>query len=65
VVAAVAMRDNDSVLMMSTHGQTIRTSMKDVRVLGRSTQGVRLVNLDKGDTVMAVQKIENIEKEDV
>ena len=62
VVGAIAVTDADSVLMMSNAGQTIRTSMKDVRVMGRSTQGVRLVNLNKKDTVVAVQKIENIEK---
>ncbi|MDN3504240.1 MAG: DNA topoisomerase (ATP-hydrolyzing) subunit A [Rhabdochlamydiaceae bacterium] len=64
VVAAIAIRDQDSVLMMSSSGQTIRTNMQDVRVMGRSTQGVRLVNLTKKDKVVAVQKIENIEKED-
>ena len=44
--------------MMSSAGQTIRTSMKDVRVMGRSTQGVKLVNLTQGDLLVAVQKIE-------
>lgn len=64
VVGAIAIKENDSVLMMSSHGQTIRTSMRDIRVLSRSTQGVRLVNLDKGDIVIAVQKIESIEKDE-
>lgn len=63
VVAAISISDADSVLMMSNSGQTIRTSMKDVRVMGRSTQGVRLVNLSKNDHVVAVQKIENVQKE--
>lgn len=58
VVAALAVSDTDGVLMMSTSGQTIRTSMKDVRVMGRSTQGVKLVNLSSGDLLVAVQKIE-------
>ncbi len=59
VVGAVSVTDNDGVVLMSALGQTIRMSMKDVRVMGRSTQGVRLVNL-QDDTVVAVQKIENM-----
>jgi len=59
VVGAVSVTDNDGVVLMSEQGQTIRMSMKDVRVMGRSTQGVRLVNL-QDDTVVAVQKIENM-----
>ena len=40
--------------------------MKDVRVMGRSTQGVRLVNLHEGDHLVAVQRIEEqIEEEPV
>jgi DNA gyrase subunit A len=58
VVAALAVKDTEGVLMMSSSGQTIRVSMKDVRVMGRSTQGVKLVNLSGGDLLVAVQKIE-------
>ncbi len=62
VVSALAAQNDDSVLMMSKSGQTLRIPMKDVRVMGRSTQGVRLVHLKEGDTLVAVQKLENIEK---
>jgi len=61
VVGVVAIQDLDSVLLMSNVGQTIRMSMKDVRVMGRSTQGVRLVHLEKSTTVVGVQKIESLE----
>ncbi len=57
VIAALSVTDMDSVVIMSSSGQTVRISMKDVRVMGRSTQGVRLVTLREGDTVIAVQKI--------
>jgi DNA gyrase subunit A len=63
VVAALSVTDKDSVLMMSSQGQTIRLSMKEVRVMGRSTQGVRFVNLKEDDRLVAVQKIEHIEQE--
>lgn len=59
VVAALSVTDSDSVLLMSSAGQAVRIPMNDVRVMGRSTQGVRLVNL-KGDEdlVVGAQKIE-------
>lgn len=64
VIGAVSVTDNDSVVMMSNTGQTLRINMKDVRVMGRSTQGVRLVNLHEGDSLVAVQRIEFIESEE-
>lgn len=57
VISANAVSDEDSVLFMSEAGQTLRISMKDVRVMGRSTQGVRLVHLKDDDKLVAVQKI--------
>lgn len=65
VVGAIAVTDDDSVLMMAKSGQTLRTNMKDIRVMGRSTQGVKLVQMDPEDYLVAVQKIEKIDHEDV
>lgn len=62
VVGAVSVTDNDGVLMMSNTGQTLRISMNDVRVMGRSTQGVRLVNLHEGDELVGLQKVEPMEE---
>lgn len=59
VVGALTVADPDSVLLMSQLGQAVRIPMKDVRVMGRSTQGVRLVNLkEEKDFVASAQKIE-------
>ncbi len=58
VVAALTVKDEDSILMMSNSGQTLRTSMQDIRVMGRSTQGVKLVQLSAEDILVGVQKIE-------
>jgi len=63
VIGAVSVTDQDGVLLMSQAGQTLRIPMKDVRVMGRSTQGVRLANLKDGDHLVAVQKLEAIEEE--
>ena len=62
VVGAISVKDSDGVVLMSELGQTIRMSMRDVRVMGRSTQGVRLVTLPDDVKVVAVQKIEEVEK---
>jgi len=58
VIGAVAVRDEDSLLLMSNLGQTLRTTMESLRVMGRSTQGVRLVSLQNDDKLVAMQKIE-------
>lgn len=61
VVGALSVADDDGIVMMSTLGQTIRISMKDLRVLGRNTQGVKLVNLrDENDKLVAIQKLEGM-----
>lgn len=64
VVGAVSVTDQESVVMMSNTGQTLRINMKDVRVMGRSTQGVRLVTLHEGNTLVGLQKIERLETTD-
>jgi DNA gyrase subunit A len=57
VLGALCVSDDDGVVMMSSTGQTVRISMRDLRVLGRNTQGVKLVNLKEGDYLIGIQKI--------
>lgn len=57
VLGALSIQNEESVLMMSKQGQTIRFGMNDLRVMGRATQGVKLANLREGDTISAIQKI--------
>jgi len=63
VVGAIAVTDKDGVVMMASTGQTVRINMKDVRVMGRSTQGVKLVNLHENTVLVALQRIENFEED--
>ena len=58
VVGALCVTDTDGMVMMSSSGQTVRISMRDLRVLGRNTQGVKLVNLRENDSLVAIQKVE-------
>ncbi len=62
VIGALAVTDIDSVVIMSSYGQTVRVRMGDIRVMGRATQGVKVVNLKSdSDNIIAVQKIEGID----
>lgn len=63
VIGALVVTDNDGLLMMSSTGQTVRISMRDLRVLGRNTQGVRLANLKDGGILVAIQKLEGAGEE--
>lgn len=63
VLGALSIENEQSVLMMSKQGQTIRFGMEDLRVMGRATQGVRLANLKAGDAISAIQKIAQEEQD--
>ncbi len=65
VVGALSVGDKDSVVLMASSGHTIRLSMQDIRVMGRSTQGVKVVNLKNSDLLIAMQKIEHLEEEEI
>ncbi len=65
VIGALKVSDDDGVFLMSVSGQTLRINMNDVRVMGRSTQGVRLVNLKAGDKLIGIQKIETIQDNEI
>jgi DNA gyrase subunit A len=57
VVGVMDVDDEDEVMLISQSGIIIRTSVKEVSVIGRNTQGVRLMKLDAGDRVVAAAKI--------
>lgn len=50
--------DTDDLMIICKSGITIRMAVSDLRVIGRATQGVRLINLKEGDAIAAVAKIE-------
>jgi DNA gyrase subunit A len=63
VVGALCVTDDDGMVMMSATGQTVRITMRDLRVMGRNTQGVKLVNLKDDDYLVAIQKLEGSEND--
>lgn len=64
VVAAVLVRPEDEIMMITTGGVLIRTKVKQIREMGRSTQGVTLINLDEGQKLSGLQKVVESDEED-
>jgi len=57
VIATVRVNDNDEIVMMSRLGQIQRISVSDINTIGRATQGVRIMRLDKDDRLAAVVRV--------
>ena len=54
VVSIVSVRDEDQVLMMTARGKIQRVNVREIKPIGRNTQGVRIMRLDAEDTLAAV-----------
>ncbi|WP_018410049.1 DNA gyrase subunit A [Methyloversatilis thermotolerans] len=63
VVGAVLVEPNDEIMLISTGGVLIRTRVADIREMGRSTQGVTLINLDDGTRLAGLEKVVESEGE--
>jgi DNA gyrase subunit A len=57
VIAVVRVDDRDEVLMMTARGKLQKIAAKDISVIGRNTQGVRIMSLDEGDTLVSVVRV--------
>lgn len=58
VVGAVQVSETDEFMMISDGGTLIRTSVDEVRVMGRNTQGVRLIRLSEDEKLVEIERIE-------
>ena len=57
VVAARLVNDDDEIMLITTGGVLIRTRVKEIRELGRATQGVTLINLGQGEKLSGLEKV--------
>ncbi len=64
VVAAALVRPDDEVMLISTGGVLIRTQVKSIREMSRSTQGVTLINLGEGEKLAGLERVVEREEED-
>ena len=62
VVAARLVKDEDEIMLITTGGVLIRTRVREIRELGRATQGVTLISLDAGEKLAGLEKV--VESED-
>ena len=57
VIGAVRVHEEDELLMITAHGKLQRVAAREISVVGRNTQGVRIMNLDDDDTLVAVKRV--------
>ncbi len=65
LIAIKDVTDKDDLMIICESGMTIRMGLDNLRVMGRATQGVRLINLREGDRIAAVAKVEKDEDDDL
>lgn len=64
LISIDAVTDNDDLMIINRSGLIIRLGIADLRVMGRATQGVRLISLRENDSIAAVTKVEVDESSD-
>lgn len=63
VVKASQVEDGDEVMLITDQGTLVRFKVNELSIIGRNTQGVRLINVSSGELVVGMQKIEELEGE--
>ena len=64
VVGALQVAHDDELMLISQVGTLVRTPVADVSVMGRNTQGVRLIRLDKSDRLVGLERVEGLQEDD-
>lgn len=65
LVAIKAVTDEDDMMVINKSGVMIRTGMDNIRIMGRATQGVRIINLKNGDEIASVAKVPASDEEEM
>ncbi len=65
LIAIKGVMDSDDLMIINKSGITIRMAVKNLRLLGRATQGVRLINLREGDAIASITYVEADENAEV
>jgi DNA gyrase subunit A len=60
MVGALQVSVDDEVMLMSQSGTLVRTPVRDISVVGRNPQGVRLIRLEAGDQLSGLERIEGL-----
>ena len=65
LISIQAVTDDNDLMIINRSGLTIRTSVEQIRVAGRATQGVRVINLREGDSIASVTAVPKTDDEDI
>ena len=65
LISIQAVTDDNDLMIINRSGLTIRTSADQIRVAGRATQGVRVINLREGDSIASVTAVPKTEEDEV
>ena len=65
MVAAVLVEESDEIMLITNAGVLVRTRVSEIRLMGRATQGVTLIDVEDDDTLSGVQRIVETEAADV
>ena len=57
LISMMEVVDGDELVIITTHGMVIRQGVKDIRVMGRNTQGVRVIRLKENDSIADIAKV--------
>ncbi|HPF27725.1 MAG TPA: DNA gyrase C-terminal beta-propeller domain-containing protein, partial [Steroidobacteraceae bacterium] len=60
MVGALLVSQNQELMLISSSGTLVRTPVSDISIVGRNTQGVRLIRLDEGERLVGIERIENL-----
>ncbi len=64
MIAVKEVLDPDELMLITQKGIVVRIGVKSIKTIGRATQGVKLINLDKGDKLVDVARVVREEKEE-
>ena len=64
VVGAVQVTSDDEMMLITSAGTLVRTPVSDISVMGRNTQGVRLIRLDQEDRLVGIERVEALNDEE-
>ncbi len=64
VVSALAVKETDELMLMTSKGQSVRIKVSEIRETGRNAQGVKLMTLNEGETIQDVATVISDEEED-
>ena len=64
IIGALQVNDNDEVILIADSGKMIRMNLSNLRLIGRTTQGVKLINLEENEKVVAMDTVAFVDEEE-